>query len=111
MKTAIFFLIFLPSLFSCTGDCFSCHPQLLENIDETNHKPMLLCKNCHLDTGSTSQCGADCFECHREESISRDILEHRAIDDCRECHLKKIISDDKLFTPFEKSDLRNFLKF
>lgn len=108
MKLFIFFLIFISSLFSCTGDCFSCHPQLLENIDN-NHRPMLTCKNCHLDTGDASQCGADCFECHTEESISRDIMEHRVIDSCRDCHLKKIISDQERFSPLN-SDLREFLK-
>ena len=110
MKIAIFLSIFISSLFSCTGDCFSCHPKLLENIDN-NHKPMLLCKNCHLDTGSASQCGADCFQCHTEESISRDILEHRAIDDCRECHLKKILVEEKYFSPFDNSNLKDFLRF
>jgi hypothetical protein len=97
-------------LLSCTGDCFSCHPQLLENLD-TNHKPMLLCKNCHLDTGSASQCGADCFECHKSESISTDIEEHKVIDNCRECHLKKVFME-RDFSPFtESGELRKFLEF
>jgi len=100
----------LTPLFSCTGDCFSCHPQLLENID-ANHKPMLLCKKCHQKSTGVSQCGADCFECHSEESISRDIVEHKVIDNCRNCHLKKSIFKEKSFSPFGNSDLRQFLKF
>jgi hypothetical protein len=72
---------------------------------------MLLCKNCHLNGGDTSQCGADCFECHSEEAISRDILEHQVIDDCRNCHLKKSIFEEKNFSPYQNGSLVEFLNF
>jgi len=107
---SLIFLIFLTPLFACTGDCFSCHQNLLKNID-SNHKPMLLCKKCHQKSSGVSQCGADCFECHSEESISRDIVEHQVIDNCRDCHLKKMFLKEKNFSPFNGGDLRKFLRF
>jgi hypothetical protein len=104
MKKLLFLLLLSP-LFACNGDCFSCHPQLLENLD-SNHKPMLSCKNCHLG-GGVAACGADCFECHKIENISFEIVEHRVIESCRECHMKGLNIFQNRFSPV--GNLRDIL--
>jgi hypothetical protein len=106
VKKVLLTLLLLSPLLSCTGDCFACHPQLLENID-ANHEPMESCKNCHSDGGGTSACGADCFQCHLPESIPLQVEEHRVIDDCRNCHMNRIENPFENFSP--KGNLRDIL--
>ena len=89
-----FFFLFLYNslLFSCSGNCFECHPSLKKNIDnDINHKPMLTCINCHKKS-STKQdsCGSDCFECHPVNKIlKKKYFEHKIILTCIECHKEK----------------------
>jgi hypothetical protein len=97
MKTILLILTLLPlSLFACTGDCLTCHPNLLPTIEQdTRHKPMLGCIECHAaDPNSMADCGSDCFACHPIEKIEKTPVEaHGVIRGCRDCHmaLKKVL--------------------
>ncbi len=106
----LLFVFATSSANSCDGDCFSCHPKLLEKLDN-EHQPMLLCKECHTKNIGSAECGADCFQCHKVESISRNIPEHIHIDKCRECHLGRLLKENLNFSPFNSkgADLRKLL--
>ena len=78
-------------LYACTGDCLTCHPNLVPTINEDErHKPMLTCINCHsADPNSMAECGSDCFACHSMEKINKpNVREHDVIQECRDCHMK-----------------------
>lgn len=91
MKKLIVFLSCCVSLLACTGDCLSCHPNLLPTIEEdSRHKPMLGCIECHAaDPNSMADCGSDCFSCHPVEKIEKVPVEaHSVIRGCRDCHME-----------------------
>lgn len=92
MRALIFMVLFISMLFSCTGDCASCHTNLDYKNDE-RHKAMIECKNCHteekmgaIDMGSS--CGRDCFACHSPSKLQNPALskEHGMIPQCIQCH-------------------------
>ncbi len=91
MKILLFIFTFSLGVFACTGDCLTCHPNLVPTIEEDNrHKPMLTCINCHSpDPNKMADCGADCFACHPISKINGlGIKEHNIIQECRDCHVK-----------------------
>ena len=91
MKNLIFILIFTLEIFACTGDCLTCHPNLVPTIEEDKrHKPMLTCINCHSPKpNAMADCGSDCFSCHPISKINGlGIKEHEVIQECRDCHVK-----------------------
>jgi hypothetical protein len=91
MKTVLLlFSIFAYTLSACTGDCLTCHPKLVKNIQtDLRHKPMLTFINCHsADPNKMADCGSDCFACHPMEKINNGVKEHEVIQGCRDCHVK-----------------------
>jgi hypothetical protein len=91
MKKLIVLLTCFIPLFACTGDCLTCHPNLLPTIEEdTRHKPMLGCIECHsADPNSMAECGSDCFSCHPVEKIEKvPVQAHSVIRGCRDCHMQ-----------------------
>ncbi|MEA3372229.1 MAG: hypothetical protein U9Q62_00935 [Campylobacterota bacterium] len=92
MKSIVIILTLLMfNLFACTGDCLTCHPNLVPTIHEDErHKPMLGCIECHTaDPNSMAECGSDCFSCHPVEKIEQPGIEqHNVIRECRDCHLQ-----------------------
>lgn len=115
MKKIILSLLFLFGIevFGCTGDCMTCHPALLKNIDtDMRHKPMTTCIKCHTaNPAKMADCGSDCFACHPVAKIeAARVAEHAVIRECRDCHmkLKTAIQIDTL--PKGQSTLRDFLK-
>lgn len=90
MKSLFILLVFSLSLWSCTGDCFSCHPNLLDGLESDNrHLPMKTCINCHSSDNvqGMSACGSDCFSCHSINKIQGSgVKEHKVISNCVECH-------------------------
>jgi len=91
MKLLILLFTLTLALFSCTGDCLTCHPNLVPTIDEDKrHKPMLTCIKCHsANPNSMADCGSDCFACHPMSKINGlGIKEHDVIQGCRDCHVK-----------------------
>lgn len=111
-----FFLIFTIQALGCTGDCMTCHPALLKNIDfDKRHKPMTTCIKCHsADPAKMADCGSDCFACHPVTKIEgKGIEEHRVIRECRDCHMKmKTTLGLDMFPKGQSSapTLRDFLK-
>ncbi len=103
-------------LWACTGDCMTCHPALLKNIDaDHRHKPMTTCIKCHsANPQSMAECGSDCFACHpiaRIEGVR--VPEHAIIRECRDCHMKLKANLDLENAPKGQSvmpTLRDFLK-
>ena len=90
MKPLIIILFTVLGAFACTGDCLTCHPNLVPTINEDlRHKPMLTCINCHsADPNSMAECGSDCFACHPMEKINNaNVREHDVIQKCRDCHV------------------------
>ncbi|MGA9045667.1 hypothetical protein [Sulfuricurvum sp.] len=86
-------IVFLGTLsaFGCTGDCMTCHPALLKNIDsDKRHKPMITCIQCHsANPAKMADCGSDCFACHPVAKIEGvRVAEHAVIRECRDCHMK-----------------------
>ena len=107
----LLFFIYLNS-FACTGDCFSCHPSLLKNIDNDNrHIQMKGCINCHrADPESMAECGADCYSCHSVEKMEKQVKEHAVIRACRDCHMKlkeELLSGAK--TQSKQKSIKDFL--
>lgn len=91
MKILLFILAFTLGGYACTGDCLTCHPNLVPTIEEDKrHKPMLDCINCHSpEPNKMADCGADCFACHPISKINGlGIKEHNVIQECRDCHVK-----------------------
>lgn len=91
MKLLILVLSLSLALFACTGDCLTCHPNLVPTIDkDARHKPMLTCIKCHSATpNAMADCGADCFACHSMTKINgAGVKEHDVIQGCKDCHVK-----------------------
>lgn len=91
MKAVILFFVWLWPVWGCTGDCMTCHPALLKNIDaDKRHKPMTMCIKCHsADPAKMAECGSDCFACHPVAKIEGvRVAEHAVIRECRDCHMK-----------------------
>lgn len=94
MTKTILLAVFLGCLSvvsACTGDCLTCHPNLVPTIQEDlRHKPMLTCIKCHsADPNSMAECGSECFACHPVEKVEKvDVEEHKVIRGCRDCHVK-----------------------
>ena len=91
MKLLIILFTLTLALLACTGDCLTCHPNLVPSINEdTRHKPMLTCIECHsANPNSMADCGSDCFACHPMSKINGlGIKEHDVIQGCRDCHVK-----------------------
>lgn len=116
MKTILLLFIFLLPLWGCTGDCMTCHPALLKNIDaDKRHKPMQTCIKCHsADPAKMADCGSDCFACHPIAKIEGSrVAEHAVIRECRDCHMKLKVNLDLGNAPKGQSvmpTLRDFLK-
>jgi hypothetical protein len=116
MKTIVTLLFLLNLSLACTGDCMTCHPNLMKNINtDMRHKPMLTCINCHsANPNSMAECGSDCFACHPVEKIEKaNITEHKVIRECRDCHMKMKVRIDINTIPQGQSSmptLRDFLK-
>ncbi len=91
-KTVLFLMIFVGTwALGCTGDCMTCHPALLKNINhDKRHKPMMTCIKCHsADPAKMGDCGSDCFACHPIAKIEgARFKEHSVIRGCRDCHMK-----------------------
>ena len=97
MKLLILLLSLTVALLSCTGDCLTCHPNLVPTINEDErHKPMLTCIKCHSALpNSMADCGSDCFACHPMSKINGlGVKEHDVIQGCRDCHVRM---KEKLF--------------
>lgn len=115
MKYMFLLLFFTTSLFSCTGDCMTCHPKLVPTINEDlRHKPMLTCINCHsADPNKMADCGADCFACHPMSKINAaDVREHDVIQECRDCHVgvkEKLFDISTTFDQSHAESLKDYL--
>lgn len=115
MKIITLLLAIYISLMACTGDCLTCHPNLVPTIkDDTRHKSMLTCIKCHpADPKKMADCGSDCFACHSMEKIDRpNVYEHKVIRECRDCHMK--MKKELLSAPMQQSvqqPLKQFLNF
>lgn len=92
MKRLLFFVcVWTLPMWGCTGDCMTCHPALLKNIDaDKRHKPMTTCIKCHAaNPEKMADCGSDCFACHPVAKIEGvRVAEHAVIRECRDCHMK-----------------------
>ena len=91
MKILTLLLALNFALLACTGDCLTCHPNLVPTIDkDERHKAMLTCIKCHsADPNKMADCGADCFACHPMSKINgAGVKEHEVIQECRDCHMK-----------------------
>lgn len=116
MKILILFVFSLLPLLGCTGDCMTCHPALLKNIDsDLRHKPMMTCIKCHTaNPVKMAECGSDCFACHPIAKIEgARVREHVVIRECRDCHLKlktQLNIDTLPKGQSNMSTLREFLK-
>lgn len=111
MKKAIFSLLLFGSavLLACTGDCMTCHPNLLPTIDQdARHKPMLTCINCHSpEADAMAECGSDCFACHPVEKIDKaGVKEHSVIRGCRDCHIQLKAAVTDIATPHDRSNFQ-----
>ena len=90
MKILLFILSLSVGILACTGDCLTCHPNLVPTIQEDKrHKPMLTCITCHSAIpNSMADCGSDCFACHPMSKINGlGVKEHEVIQGCRDCHV------------------------
>lgn len=116
MKIIGLLLVVLLELLGCTGDCMTCHPALLKNIDNDHrHKPMTTCIQCHsANPSKMADCGSDCFACHPIAKIeSARVAEHAVIRECRDCHMKLKTKVELDTLPKGQSvmpTLRDFLK-
>jgi hypothetical protein len=84
-------LLFISTLFACSGNCLLCHPILEKSIEKKHHKVLKTCINCHtkLPEGMT-QCGGDCFDCHSQKKLAQsEQFEHQQIKTCKQCHVNK----------------------
>ncbi|MGE4295012.1 MAG: hypothetical protein AB7E49_04865 [Campylobacterales bacterium] len=101
MKKAILFFSAALVALACSGDCMSCHPALVANIQQdTHHRVMLECIQCHKEsTNPDAPCGGNCFACHAPSSIPQQIPQHASLNECRSCHITAKDSSylDKLF--------------
>lgn len=115
MKYILVLTVFTISLFACTGDCMTCHPKLVETINEDlRHKPMLTCIKCHsADPNKMADCGADCFACHPMSKINNpNVKEHDVIQKCRDCHVgakEKLFDISNSFDQSHGETLKDFL--
>ncbi len=72
----------------CAGDCMTCHPKLIGDI---NHLSLTTCIKCHKPVAdkafSLSQggCGDICFQCHAEWPKDGN---HASLNTCLNCHEK-----------------------
>ena len=106
MKTLILSVLFSFSLFASMGDCLTCHPKLLPNIqNDDRHTGMQSCIKCHeKNKDSTLECGEKCFSCHAKEDMDdENIPEHKVFEDCRECHVTQIHRMFDTSTSFDQS--------
>lgn len=78
-------------LFSCSGDCLSCHPAL--NLEsDVRHQSLATCIACHSAETLTQSdmgaaCGQDCFACHDAGKIAQSgVEEHHVLQGCIACH-------------------------
>jgi len=115
MKYLLLLLLIKNFLFSCTGDCLTCHPKLIPTIHtDKRHSPMLTCIKCHsADPKSMSECGDDCFACHSMKKInSVGVKEHNVIQKCRDCHvtdIEKILDSTQTLEQSQTNSLKDFL--
>ncbi|MCE3036851.1 hypothetical protein LW135_03275 [Helicobacter sp. faydin-H20] len=100
MRFLTLVLLFCFKLFSCSGDCASCHYKI-DYQNDTRHSAMLKCKTCHtpekmagINMGDT--CGQDCFACHDAKKLQNQELKasHNMISSCINCHVN--LSEDTL---------------
>lgn len=84
--------------YACTGDCIACHPVLKKSIEESHHRILKSCIECHKNnTGNTGSCGKDCFDCHdKQKLIASSLPEHRAIKNCSKCHIDRLNIIEKI---------------
>ena len=91
LKSIFFLTLFSAFLFSCTGDCASCH-QNLDYKNDARHSSMAECKTCHTDEKMSKidmgdVCGSDCFACHDADKLNSKVLQkdHGMINSCISC--------------------------
>ncbi|MCK9372764.1 MAG: hypothetical protein M0P91_06175 [Sulfuricurvum sp.] len=92
MKRILLILGWSIGVWACTGDCMTCHPALLKNIEhDSRHKAMQTCIRCHTaNPEKMADCGSDCFACHPVAKIEGiRVAEHQVIRECRDCHMKR----------------------
>ncbi|QOY51515.1 hypothetical protein [Candidatus Sulfurimonas baltica] len=115
MKYLVLMAFLTLSVFACTGDCLTCHPNLVPTINEDlRHKPMLTCINCHsADPNKMADCGADCFACHPMSKINAsNVREHDVIQGCRDCHVgekEKLFDFSNSFDQSHSATLKEFI--
>lgn len=90
----------IDALAGCSGDCFSCHPNINNDI---THKSLGSCYKCHkpltdnfkLQGGASDGCGERCFDCHNEWP---DNAHHADLNQCSNCHTGKYEKPSTLST-------------
>lgn len=76
------------ALSGCAGDCMTCHPKLVGDI---NHLSLTTCIKCHKPVAqksfslSNGGCGDRCFQCHAEWPKDGN---HASLNTCLNCHEK-----------------------
>ncbi|MEA1893235.1 MAG: hypothetical protein U9N33_11075 [Campylobacterota bacterium] len=111
----IIFFLTLP-LQASMGDCFTCHRDLLPNLQaDKRHIAMKTCIECHsANETPTLECGDKCFSCHTEEDLDSDeIKEHQVIQKCRECHvdaIHELFDTSRSFDQSQNESLQDFLQ-
>ena len=117
MKYIFISLLFVSSLFACTGDCLTCHPKLVPTIEtDTRHKPMLGCIECHsAEPNAMAECGDDCFSCHPMSKINgANVRQHDVIQTCVDCHVnadKKMLDISSSHEQSQSDSLKEFLNY
>ncbi len=110
MRYILFILIFCTYLFSCSGDCMSCHPSLKKSINDPHHRLLKTCISCHTQLPEgMSECGGDCFECHSQNKLIKSKrVEHQKLAACKKCHINK---EDVLKMPNTINNETNMMDF
>jgi len=93
LRIVLFISVFIYALYSCSGDCLSCHPVLKDKLEEKEHILLKECISCHKDDnmeGMTASCGGDCFACHDKDKVinSLNIEAHQKLGECKTCHFQ-----------------------
>lgn len=96
---------FISFSFACSGDCISCHPNLVkEGKLDSDHQILKECITCHKVTSDDlnkmgSLCGQDCWDCHSVEKTQKVVNpSHSSLSLCIDCH-KKLNKEE--FIPLE----------
>ena len=115
MKSLITLLTLLFLLHADMGNCLTCHPKLLSNIQaDERHRPMKTCIKCHTPSESdVLECGEKCFSCHTQKDLQIDeIKEHLVFEECRKCHvdaINELFDTTNTFDQSHQESLKDFL--